>query len=63
MEEKFYSFNEMAPHPEQEGRVAQKAETDEDVVLNISLRPTSLDEFVGQGEVVGNLKVSLTAAK
>jgi len=50
MDEKFYPF-------------AEKNETDEDVVLNISLRPTALDEFIGQKEVVDNLKVSLTAAK
>ncbi len=67
MEEKFYSFDEMAPLPASpgapQGRFAEKSETDEDVILNISLRPTSLDEFVGQKEVVDNLKVSLTAAK
>lgn len=50
MDEKFYPF-------------AEKSETDEDVVLNISLRPTALDEFIGQQELVDNLKVSLTAAK
>ena len=50
MDEKFYPF-------------VEKNETDEDVVLNISLRPSALDEFIGQKEVVDNLKVSLTAAK
>jgi Holliday junction DNA helicase RuvB len=50
MDEKFYPF-------------AEKSETDEDVVLNISLRPTALDEFIGQQELVDNLRVSLTAAK
>ncbi|MDP2939288.1 MAG: Holliday junction branch migration DNA helicase RuvB [Candidatus Omnitrophota bacterium] len=38
-------------------------ETDEDVVLNISLRPEKLFEFVGQKETVENLKVSLQAAQ
>lgn len=38
-------------------------ETEEDVILNISLRPTKLKDFVGQKEVVENLKVSLEAAK
>jgi len=38
-------------------------ETEEDVVLNISLRPTKLSEFTGQKEIVDNLKISLTAAK
>jgi holliday junction DNA helicase RuvB len=38
-------------------------ETDEDQILNISLRPSKLDEFIGQKDVVENLKVSLEAAK
>ena len=38
-------------------------ESEEDVVLNISLRPKKLSEFVGQKEVSSNLKVCLTAAK
>ncbi len=38
-------------------------ETEEDVVLNISLRPSRLSEFVGQKEMVDNLKICLTAAK
>jgi len=38
-------------------------ETEDDLVLNISLRPTKLSDFVGQKEVVENLKVSLTAAQ
>ncbi len=38
-------------------------ETEEDVVLNISLRPKKLPEFIGQKDIVDNLKVCLTAAK
>ncbi len=38
-------------------------ENEEDVVLNISLRPTKFSEFVGQKDIVENLKVCLTAAK
>ncbi|MFZ2357209.1 MAG: Holliday junction branch migration DNA helicase RuvB [Candidatus Omnitrophota bacterium] len=38
-------------------------ETEEDVVLNLSLRPKKLSEFIGQKELVDNLKVCLTAAK
>ncbi|MCX5714740.1 MAG: Holliday junction branch migration DNA helicase RuvB [Candidatus Omnitrophica bacterium] len=38
-------------------------ETEEDVVLNISLRPRAFTDFIGQPEVVGNLKVCLTAAR
>jgi Holliday junction DNA helicase RuvB len=41
----------------------QVQETEEDVVLNISLRPTKLTEFTGQKDIVDNLKISLTAAK
>lgn len=38
-------------------------ETDEDLILNISLRPSNLTDFIGQKELVENLKVSLEAAK
>jgi len=38
-------------------------DTEEDIVLNISLRPGKLSEFVGQKEVVDNLKVALQAAR
>jgi len=38
-------------------------ETEEDVVLNISLRPRRLTEFVGQKEITDNLKVCITATK
>lgn len=37
-------------------------ETDEDVVLNLSLRPAKLTDFVGQKELVGNLRIAITAA-
>jgi len=38
-------------------------EAEEDVVLNLSLRPAKLSEFIGQKETVDNLKVCLSAAK
>lgn len=38
-------------------------ESEEDAVLNISLRPAHLTEFIGQDEVIDNLKISLAAAK
>ena len=38
-------------------------ETDEDIVLNISLRPKKLPEFIGQKDIIDNLKICLTAAK
>jgi Holliday junction DNA helicase RuvB len=38
-------------------------ETDEDLVVNLSLRPKKLSEFVGQKKIVENLKISIEAAK
>ena len=38
-------------------------ESDEDLVLNLSLRPAKLSEFIGQKELVENLKIALTAAR
>ncbi|MEK6568663.1 MAG: Holliday junction branch migration DNA helicase RuvB, partial [Candidatus Omnitrophota bacterium] len=38
-------------------------ESDEDVVLNLSLRPARLSEFIGQRELVDNLKIAITAAR
>jgi Holliday junction DNA helicase RuvB len=38
-------------------------ETEEDQILNISLRPSMLSDFIGQKSLVENLKVSLEAAK
>ncbi len=38
-------------------------ETEEDQILNISLRPSKLEDFIGQKTLVENLKVSLQAAK
>lgn len=44
-------------------RLVAGQETEDDVILNISLRPTRLKEFIGQKDVIENLKVSLSAAK
>ena len=44
-------------------KVIANHETEEDVILNLSLRPARLKEFVGQRDVVENLKVALEAAK
>jgi len=38
-------------------------ESEEDNVLNISLRPPELVDFIGQKDLVANLKICLTAAK
>ncbi|MCM8783015.1 MAG: Holliday junction branch migration DNA helicase RuvB, partial [Candidatus Omnitrophica bacterium] len=40
-----------------------KKETEEDLVLNLSLRPASLKEFVGQRELVKNIEIAVLAAK
>ncbi|MDD4954084.1 MAG: Holliday junction branch migration DNA helicase RuvB [Candidatus Omnitrophica bacterium] len=39
------------------------SESEEDIVLNISLRPNKLTEFVGHKEVVDNMKVAIQAAR
>jgi Holliday junction DNA helicase RuvB len=61
MKEKTFPF--IGSKDEPQNRLIEKAETDEDIVLNISLRPASLTEFVGQKAIADNLKVSLDAAK
>lgn len=38
------------------------ADTDEETVLNISLRPQKFEDFIGQEKVIENLKISLSAA-
>ncbi|MFC1657975.1 Holliday junction branch migration DNA helicase RuvB [Candidatus Omnitrophota bacterium] len=38
-------------------------ETDDDAIFNISLRPRTLNEFIGQADAVSNLKVVISAAK
>ncbi len=38
-------------------------DTDEEQVLNLSLRPKRFDEFVGQARVVENLRVAIQAAR
>jgi len=60
MEEKFTPFNSPLDAP---GRLTQRAETEDDAIFNLSLRPATLEEFVGQEELTGNLRVALTAAR
>jgi Holliday junction DNA helicase RuvB len=43
--------------------IINNKESEEDVVLNISLRPSKFSEFVGHKEIVDNLKISIQAAK
>ncbi len=49
-------------NPPDREKLITTQETEEDVIFNISLRPTKLKEFVGQKSVVDNLKISLEAA-
>ena len=48
---------------EERKRLIINQETEEDKVISLSLRPSKLDEFVGQPDVVENLRVSLKAAQ
>ncbi|MDD5019233.1 MAG: Holliday junction branch migration DNA helicase RuvB [Candidatus Omnitrophica bacterium] len=64
MDEKAFSFDEIiAQGAAKAGNLTSRQESDEDAVLNISLRPASLNEFVGQKEIVDNLRLSVTAAR
>lgn len=47
----------------QRERIITQQETDEDIVLNMSLRPKTLKDFIGQKGVLDNLKISIQAAK
>lgn len=40
-----------------------KQETDEDIILNLSLRPAKLSEFIGQAGTIESLKIAICAAK
>ncbi|MFA5089884.1 MAG: Holliday junction branch migration DNA helicase RuvB [Candidatus Omnitrophota bacterium] len=44
-------------------QIKDTREEEEELVLNISLRPAKAAEFVGQRELMDNLKICLTAAK
>ena len=44
-------------------KVNDTKESEEDIVLNISLRPKKFSEFIGHKDMVDNLKISIQAAK
>lgn len=46
-----------------ESRLSTAQPTDEDLVVEKSLRPSTLDEFIGQKGVIDNLKVYIESAK
>ena len=43
--------------PVEREKIVAAQETEEDVILNISLRPSKLKDFIGQKGVVDNLKI------
>jgi len=51
------------PAPAPPARAFEPRESDDDQVLNLSLRPKLITEFVGQPSVVENLRVAMQAAK
>jgi len=53
----------MTKEPLGRQRIVGTEESEEDAVVNMSLRPTKIQEFVGQKDVVNNLKVAIEAAK
>lgn len=48
---------------EEHRKIILNQETEEDQVYSLSLRPQMLDDFVGQQDVVDNLKIAIQAAK
>ena len=44
-------------------KILREKETEEDVVLNMSLRPAKIKDFIGQKKPIENLKISLEAAQ
>ncbi len=46
-----------------ESRIMSSSYTEEDSVTEVSLRPETLDEYVGQEKAKGNLKIYIEAAK
>ena len=49
--------------PVTEPRIVSSRPTDDDIGYDQSLRPRALDEYVGQPQVVANLRVAIEAAK
>ncbi len=59
------AINKAGKPKEDSGRekIIATQETEEDVILNISLRPSKLSDFIGQKDISDNLKVSMEAAR
>lgn len=48
---------------EERKKLVLTQETEEDKIVSLSLRPAKLEEFIGQPELVDNLRVSIQAAR
>ncbi len=48
---------------EERRKLVLSSETEEDAIVSLSLRPSKIDDFVGQKDLVENLRVSIQAAK
>lgn len=48
---------------ENQRRLLAEQETEEDIVLNLSLRPTKIKDFVGQRQTVENILIAIKAAR
>ncbi len=48
---------------EKREKMLLEQDTEEDLILNISLRPQKFSDFIGQKKTIENLKISLTAAQ
>lgn len=59
----YFKSRQQAVPPQERTGFQDIQETEEDIVLNLSLRPTRLTEFVGQSDIIDNLKICLSAAK
>ncbi|HJN85101.1 MAG TPA: Holliday junction branch migration DNA helicase RuvB [Patescibacteria group bacterium] len=56
----FAPVNEAVVEPE---RIVEAVIKDEDAVIDVGLRPQSLEEFIGQEKLKGNLRIFIDAAK
>jgi len=56
------NMNNIKPEDKRERLITQQ-ETEEERIVNISLRPTKIKEFIGQGELIDNLLVAIEAAR
>ncbi len=53
----------MSEQDQNPNRLVETAATNDEVILDITLRPQHLDEFVGQNQIKQNLNISIQAAK